>query len=326
MNRDERRISRRRFLLGASATGAVISGGAGTLAELRDSEALRASLATGSLDLEVSWEGDGTETTLGTVSDAGDGGSRLVEMVMPVESNAAYLWFRTQCPECVPIEDLVWIAFVLETDDGDHPVFEGTLRDARLTLGGGIRLDDVLYPGETWGLRIEWELLESVPGDETITFDFDFYAVQRRHLQNPDTARPPWEVCADCPENGNGGSTEHEISYVAFASNQSVSVGEIDLEIVEDGTSVQYAVASNPVTIEAVALKYATHLDVFDPAPQQGVLAVGDGETFDQGPGNEFAGTDPTRTVPDPLPEYCWSAKYEIDEGQWELIREGCST
>lgn len=315
-------FSRRTFLAAAAATGTIISGGGKTVAEFSDAENFGAQLGAGELDLEVSWQGSGSEVFLGVVSEVGDGDTRDIELELTEDSNPAWVWFSTGCPSCLPIEELIEVTFELDTGSGPETIFEGTLREARATLGPWIQLDEGLEPGETWILTVTWELTESVESEQTINFDFDFQVTQQRHLVDPESEKPTRE-CAECPDDGNGGT--HEISWLAFGAESTADDGAITFSPTADGTALEYDLNGQPVDV--IALKYATHLDLFSDVAESGTLSTGDGDvTLDQN-GSEYPEDPPLtepRTNQDPFPEHCWMAKYNVGESSPDQTKAEC--
>lgn len=310
-------FSRRAFLAAAAATGTIISSGGKTVAEFSDAESFGATLGAGELDLEVVWDGDGSEVFLGVLKEAGDGGTKDIELSLTEDSNATWLWFAMQCPTCLPIEELIDVT--LELDAGDSSwLFEGTLREARATLGPWIQLDDVMEPGETWTLTVSWVLTESVDAEQTIDFDFNFKVAQRRHLVDPDTEKPTRE-CVDCPENGGNGKPA-AISYTAFGGGSNADAAIISQWFSDDGRTLHYELGDAGAAIEDIAIKYGTNLDVFFDVADSGSLTVGDGDETYGMDKNRFS-VDPPRLVNDPLPDHCWSVKFEVGEDGFEQMR-----
>ncbi|WP_071932936.1 hypothetical protein [Halodesulfurarchaeum formicicum] len=317
---DGLRVSRRTFLLAAATSGAVVSGGGRTLAQYSDSEQLGVTLGTGELDLDVSWEGEGSETHLGVVSDPGDGGERRIVIDLSEDSNPAWLWFRTGCPRCLPVEEQIQVEFTLRSEDGTllEAFPPGTLREARERYGPGHRFEQVLNSGETWILTIAWELEEPVAGEHGIEFGFDFHAVQHRHFQNPDASAPNWE-CESCSDDSGGDTERKDISWVAFAGETNATVEDLSVEI--DGPTLEYDLDDSAAAVKSIALKYGQTLEVFADVPDTGPLTVGEGDETFQQQGNGFEGTDHTNS--EPFPNFCWTAKLEAGSDSFESI-SGC--
>ncbi len=189
-------LSRRELLLTATTAGAAATAGSGVVALVHDTERFPAELQAGTLELNAdpSWENTGS---LGSVSE-GEGGSETVGLV--VSGNPAYIWFRTRCPTCAPVEEALFVRLGIDTNgDGtiDLPISEQfrSLRESRRRYGNGIRLG-TLTPDDQWDLRLEWELREPAETD-TVTFAFEFNATQTRST-DPDTLSSPWPSCEDC--------------------------------------------------------------------------------------------------------------------------------
>ncbi|MDR5657352.1 hypothetical protein RH831_09180 [Halodesulfurarchaeum sp. HSR-GB] len=318
---DGLRVSRRQFLLAAAASGAVVSGGGRTVAEFSDTEQLGVTFGAGELDLDVSWEGEGTETDLGVVSNEGDGGERQIIIDLSEDSNPAWLWFRTGCPRCLPVEEQIQIEFTLRGENGTRleEFSSGTLREERERYGTGHRFGRVLNPGETWTLTIAWELTESVAGEHGIEFGFDFHAVQRRHLQNPAANAPNWE-CERCSDDSGSGTEQKDISWVAFAGETNAEVEDFS-SVAIDGSTLEYDLGDSATAVQAIALKYGQTLEVFADVPDTGPLTVGEGDETFQKQGNGFEGTDHTNS--EPFPNFCWTAKLEAGSNSFESI-SGC--
>ncbi len=199
-------LSRREVLLTATTAGAAATAGSGVVALFHDTEQFPAELKAGTLELNAdpSWENTGS---LGSVAE-GEGGSETVGLV--VSGNPAYVWFRTRCPACRPVEEALFVRLGIDTDgDGttDLAISEQyrSLRETRRRYGDGVRLG-TLVPGDQWDLQLEWELREPADTD-TVTFAFDFKATQTRSA-DPDTAPSPWPSCEDCRPISDNRSTE----------------------------------------------------------------------------------------------------------------------
>jgi hypothetical protein len=304
---------------------------------MTDSEEVDAMLTAGVLDLDSnpSWgNGDSTDGSApGSIS--GDEGRETV--TVSVSGNPSYVWFRTQCKQCTSAEETLQVRFGLDFDvDGSVdewlPGFEGgdylSLRAARERLGGGVQLGE-LAPEDTWELVVEWTTDGPVTSELDVTFDFDFYATQTRHVMNTGAVAPDWD-CPDVACEPPGGeeppSGVKEISFVALCSPDDVSPSDVTLEFSDDGTAVTITDVAGDVTIEEVLLKYGLQLDVFAYDAERDWYATGSAQnSFTQKPGLNGAGnqggggdtypnTDPVRSNSDPCPEHNW-IKYDVGEG-----------
>lgn len=315
---DRRDLSRRKLLWAVATAGAAASAGSGTAAMMHDSEVVDSAMTAGILDLdtEPSW---GNDSSFGTASE-GDSGTETV--TLSVSDNPSYLWFRTKCAQCDPVEEALFVHFGVDTD-GDGTVDQWlssdylSLREAREQFGEGTNLGE-LDPTDTWELVVEWELRDGLRDDTNVDFDFDFYATQSRHVMNTDSIAPDWQCPGDCGGTGGKPDKTFGISWVAFCSSEEFSNRDIDFERSDDERTL--VVRSLPTSIDTIVIKYGTNLDVFDVSSRSGQfsLTVGDGTTYDQ-EGNSYSGTDRTNTLPCPDSYGC---KYDFPDengsGGWE--------
>lgn len=321
---DGRDLSRRKLLWAVATAGAAASTGSGTAAFMHDSEVVDSSVAAGVLDLETdpSWGNDSTTDPFGDgTASEGDSGSETV--TLSVSNNPSYLWFRTRCAQCDPVEEALFVRFGVDTDsDGTVEQWLSddylSLREARERFGEGVELGEI-GATDTWEFVVEWELREGLPEDTDVGFDFGFHAAQSRHVMNTDSVAPSWECPDDCDGTGDTGGEPDDglaaISWVAFCSPTKVVAGDIVFTLSDDGRTLVFD--SLPDDIETILLKYGTSLDVFE-APQSSVT-VGDGTTYAQ-EGNSYPETDPTRSNSTPCPD-SYGCKYEFSDsgdGQWE--------
>jgi len=315
---DRRDLSRRKLLWAVATAGAAASAGSGTAAVMYDSEIVDSEMTAGMLDLDTdpSWAND---SSFGAAS-KGDSGTETV--TLSVSDNPSYLWFRTKCIQCDPVEEALFVRFGVDTDgDGDVERWLSddylSLRKARERFGEGVNLDEI-EPTETWEFVVEWEIRENVRDDTNVDFDFDFYATQSRHVMNTDSVAPDWQ----CP-SGCGGTVDglSAISWVAFCSSSEFSRDDLDFERSDDKRTLM--IKNLPDRIDTILLKYGTKLDVFGTdGSQDGQLSltVGDG-TSEYQDGNSYPGTEPLRSNSIPCPD-SYGCKYEFPDekgpGGWE--------
>jgi hypothetical protein len=320
---DPRSLSRRKLLWALTTVGAAASTGGGAAAVFHDSESLgESTVSAGVVDLEAepSW---GNDDSLGTIS-TGESGSREVRLTLV--DNPSYVWFRTECKQCLEIEDALYVRYGVDTDgDGavDTPITDGyiTLREARERFGTG-QFIGTLDPSGEWTVVVEWELREWVE-DTDVPLSFDFYATQTRHVSDPDDIAVPWS-CVDCgdptgePSNGVSG-----ISWVAFCGSSTFdddftpqrSDDERTLLLDTDAYTV-------PDDVDTIAIKYGPTIEVFTDLDDDSLtVGVGDGTTYQQvtGEGDTYEDTDRSSS------NFCAGeagCKYEFpddtDAGGWE--------
>lgn len=307
-----RRLSRRGLVLGAAAVGVAATTGARTLAFTSDEERLSGAFSAGSLDLQISW--DGASPDLGSLRETGETRQRHLSIVMPERSDPAYVWLRTNCPQCTDVENAVRVSFDLETTAGTEALFDGTLREARMQFGPGRRLSETLHPGQTWRLVVTCELVETLASETDAEFQFDFYAVQSPHVDDPETVAPDWSCDAACTS---------AISWVAFGGTGPVDETALTFEL-DDPVTLKYDLGSASASVSVIALKHGDSLDVFGTFPDSGRLEAGTGETFEQ---QELASEDtgPRRSEADPFPEHCWTYKHHIGDESGDITNE-CET
>jgi len=291
---DRRSLSRRKLLWAMTTVGAAASAGGGTAALLNDSESLGESTVTaGVVDLETepSW---GNDDSLGTIS-KGESGSRTVEIT--VTENPSYVWFRTDCKQCLAVEDVLYVRYGIDTDgdgDVDIPITDGyiTLGEARERYGTGYHLG-TLDSSKTWTLVAEWELRERVESTD-VSLSFDFYAAQMRH-SDPDSIRLPWS-CESCDGSSVGSPLSGpDINWIAFCGDPDFGP-DFTPEVSGERTLLldtgAYTISSD---VDTIAIKYGRKLEVFSYSGQSSLtVGQGDGDVFEQTGGNNYDGT--TRT------------------------------
>ncbi|MGQ4555648.1 hypothetical protein [Halobellus sp. GM3] len=333
-------LSRRRVLYGIATAGAAAASGSGVAAVLTDAERTEATLAAGSLDLDVdvlsptSWKNDAYTGSVGLHS------TQTAEFELSVDDNPAYVWLVSDCPACEAIEEKLRITVELRGDgSGATELFsDGTLRSFRERYGSGGLLSETALPtgGETWTVSFTWSLSDPVPNSADVDFGFRFYAVQERHLADPQSfdLNLDREACGDC-EDDNGGDEQpcgKEISYVAFCSDETLDSDDVSFErqaCGDGGDLATLEITAIPDHVNAVLLKYGRNLDVFtydaeDASPGFSVTTGGANSdldlaaTYEQTGGSEFPGSGPpTRSNSDPCPgEYGY--KHEFDGGEGE--------
>ena len=306
-------VSRRKFLLAAAASGTIVTGSGRSLSEYTDSDTFTGSVGTREIDLTVAWEGGALETDLGVLSEVGDGDERRAAIGLSAESNPAWIWFRTGCPTCEAVENHVDVTVDLDAGDGREEVFSGPLREARAELGPGSQLGGVMSPGDQWDFWVAWEVTEPVDGETNLDFEFDFRAVQRRHLDDPAASRPDWS-CPPCDgadsETDDGSIEQPVIEWAAIGGDTTVDPEVVSIGRSEDGTALDFdftGVADD--SVDAIALYAGGSLDRFFDVPTDGQVAVGDGdervEEFEPSPGK------PKKA--DPLPTRCFTYRFAIE-------------
>jgi hypothetical protein len=265
---------------------------------MHDTEIVSSSATAGTLDLdaEPSWGNDSGSGSFGTASE-GDSGTETVEL--SVSDNPSYVWFRTGCARCTPVEDALFVRFGIDTDrdgtvdrwlDNDYQ----SLRTARERFGEGTNLGEI-DESDTWEFVVEWELRDGVAEDTNVDFDFGFYATQSRHVSNTDAIAPDWECGGTCNDDRPSVSA---ISWVAFCSSQTLSEDDFEFSRSDDGRTLVFE--RLPDTVDTLLIKYGTSLDVFED-PRRTTITAGSGATFTQVT-NEFPGTDPLRSNSVPCP------------------------
>ncbi|MEF8800149.1 MAG: hypothetical protein V5A38_14235 [Halolamina sp.] len=226
-----RDIDRRRLLAAVATLGSAGAlGGFGTHAVLADAEPYEATLATGRLDLEVSWATDDGDsgTSDGPVSfelqltPENDNGSAAIEVDLPQDgdrNNPAYIWLRSFCP--TPVSKLgaalaveLWYADATGARVGTEPIASGSLNEVAETLRSGVLIDGDSDPstgeqrcldttdGDVLSLRFDWDLADSYEGDDAATTAaFEFAAVQCRYGDPTANPFPPasTEPCDEPP-------------------------------------------------------------------------------------------------------------------------------
>jgi hypothetical protein len=324
---DSRSLSRRKLLWALTTVGAAASTGGGAAALFHDSESFgESTVSAGVVDLEAepSW---GNEDSLGTIS-TGESGSREVRLTLV--DNPSYVWFRTECTQCLDIEEALYVRYGVDTSgDGeiDTPITDGyiPLREARDRFGTG-QFVGTLDPDAEWLLVAEWELREWVE-DTDVSLSFDFYATQTRHVSDPSDIEPPWS-CVDCgdptgdPSGGNG--VVSAISWVAFCGSPALDT-DFTPQLTDEGRTLllDTDAYTTPDTVETIAIKYGRTIEVFTYVSQDSLtVGVNDGTTYPKldGRGNRYANTSRSSS------NFCNGedgCKYEFDDGGWECTDGG---
>jgi len=321
---DGRSLSRRKLLWAVATVGAAASTGSGAAAVLSDSEGgLRGDVTAGVVDLTTDPEW-GNADSLGTIS-KGDSGSRSIDVSVTSNSNPAYVWFRTDCKQCESIEGSLYVRYGLDTDgDGviDRDLSGGyiPLRDAREQFGEGFHLG-TLSPDDEWALIAEWELRDHVE-DSTLPLTFDFYATQRRHVENPDQVRLPshWS-CEECvvPQSEDG-----LISWVAFCGSEALETDFTPQRTQQNEPGDTLLLDTDAYTIPefvtTIAIKYAQTIEVFDYTGQDSVTVdIGERTTHEHLGGNNYENTDRSSS------NFCdgqAGCKYDFGKG-WADCQDG---
>ena len=307
-----RQLSRRKILWGLAATGATASAGGGTAALFTDTEQFGSQMTAGTLDLQTGWgnvdtggnnDAVGNNDTVGNgvpsidLGRAEKGDTGRFHANVAVSGNPAYVWFRTACPDGQVAEEVLDVTVSLVTPDGTTTLASGPIEDVRQELGPGVRLDGVLSPDDTWQIVVEWGITWSVSRTGTVTFDFDFYAQQTRHVEDPPAVPPNWTGCDD---NGGG----KDISWIAFCTGQQ---GPIDLapgdDFEIDGPTL--SLIDIPASVNTVLLKSGQHLDVFTEFDPTGTLTTGTAPIRYEQSGNGFLNSD-GRSNSTPCPGECY--------------------
>ena len=333
---DRQSLSRRKLLWAAATIGAAASTGGGAAAMMSDSEDVGAMLTAGILDLNPNPSWGNADSTDGSASGSISGNEGRETVTVSVDGNPSYVWFRTRCKQCTPDEETLQVRFGLDVDaDGTVDQwldgFDGTddgylsLRTARERLGEGVQLGE-LAPSDTWELVVEWTTDGPVTRDLNVSFDFEFYATQTRHVMNTDTVAPDWE-CPDVvcdPSGGNDDQVSKEISFVAFCSPDDIEPSDVSIEFDDDGRTVTLVDKVDSVTIDTVIVKAGQRLDVFpfDGTVPTSFTTGGASEFYIQGSGGTYPASDPERSNADPCPESEW-IKYEVDTDVWETDSNG---
>jgi hypothetical protein len=304
-----------------ATVGAAASTGSGAAAVMTDSERLGSSLTAGMLDLDSSPSWGNTNSTDDSAPGSISGNEGREAVTLSVSGNPSYLWFRTQCKTCEPVEETLLVRFGVDTD-ADGTVdrwlqgFDGTddgyltLRAARERYGEGVLLGD-LAPEEAWDLVVEWTTDGVVSTTLDAAFDFDFYATQTRHVGNTAAVAPDWD-CPDvaCEEGGPG--DPKDISWVAFCGSAPIDGDDVVFSLTDDGSTV--VLEDVPESVDVLLLKYSTRLDVFDLTVDDGPYTVGEGTTYEQD-ANSYPGTDPERSNSEPCPGREGSYKVDVGNG-----------
>jgi hypothetical protein len=293
---DRRSLSRREVLWATATIGAAASTGGGAAAVLSDTERTRSVVTAGILDLDSSWGNAADADDPTDISISAPSGRETI--TVSTSGNPSYVWFRTQCVQCTPDEEILQVRLGLDTDtDGTVDQwlegFEGggylSLRAARDLLGDGVLLGDI-SPDETWHLVVDWRT-ETTTTTIDEQFRFGFHAAQTRHVMNAASVAPSWECTVVC--NGEDTSTP-SISWVAFCGDDGFEPSFTPALSDDEHTLLldteNYTV---PDSVGQIAIKYGQFMDVFQHTGQSS-LTVGSsaGETFEHTGGNEYDGTD----------------------------------
>jgi hypothetical protein len=322
---DRRSLSRRKLLWAAATVGAAASTGSGAAAVLSDSEdGLRGDVTAGVVDLTTSPEW-GNSDSLGTISKR-DSGSKSIDI--SVTNNPAYVWFRTDCKQCEPIEESLYVRYGLDTDgDGtaDQDLSGGfvSLRDAREQFGEGFHLG-TLSPDAEWTLIAEWKMQDHVQ-TSTLPLTFDFYATQRRHVASPDGVRLPshWD-CGDCEDPPETEKEDGLISWVAFCGSEVLETDftpqRTQQNTLGDTLLLDTDAYTIPEFVDTIAIKYAQTIEVFDYTGQDSVTVdIQNGTTHDHLGGNTYKHTDRSSS------NFCngqAGCKYDFGQG-WTDCQDG---
>lgn len=256
---DEYELSRRKILAGMAAVGA--SGatlGAGSGALLTDAELIAGTtLSAGGLDLVVSgdgWTSDGTTAQLSF--DLGEeAGSETITVSLPTESNPAYVWVGSICPENGDDDLAEAIQIDLSYPDGDSITGWMSLADFQDRLAEGIVLDGdedastepgeqtCVETGEDLELTLSWELnTEDLHpqerGYQEIDFTMTFAGYQCRDTDgtaNPfagqDCEEPGCPCCANVGklEADDVGGLEENTTYSFTEGSSEYEIQIVDL-------------------------------------------------------------------------------------------------
>ncbi|SDY10315.1 hypothetical protein [Halobellus clavatus] len=329
-------LSRRSVLYAAAATGAAAASGSGVAALLTDTEQVKTRLSAGTLDLDVavlrppSWT-DGTYTGKLVLHE-----EQTATFELSVDTNPAFVWLMSPCPTCDDVESKIEVELELtRPGSGTTTLFTGTLDAFREAYGRGGLLSTQALAGstETWTVTFTWLLLEPLAGDRPgrgrgtgrkaaapdIGFEFEFRAIQERHLGDPEQFDLGLPACPDCePECGTS------ISFVAFCGDGSFEETGLSFETIECGGNYPtLTVTEIPSGVDTVVLKYASYMDVFrydgEETPFRVTTGGGDSDlgliaTHERESGNEHtADGQPSRYPNDPCSGDNW-VKYEFDD------------
>ena len=219
-----RRVTRRELLAGITAAGAAGTlSGVGTAALLVDRETLAATVASGSVDLQIDVGNGPVDATGGPVSlplpalEAGERDSAEFSLLVPERqgANPVYLWLRAGCGAETTLGPFLRLT-LSRADGAGETLFDGPLSAFFAAFEAGVPLDasgaaveagtqDCVEPGTELTLRVEYELSEGYVGAEEASVLLEAVAVQCRHV---DPGTPPaafsvplgLEDCApDCP-------------------------------------------------------------------------------------------------------------------------------
>jgi hypothetical protein len=328
---DDRFLSRRQLLWAAATVGAAASTGGGTAAVFKDSNRFEATLTAGTLDLTTSWSsGDGSDSSFEVSSNEG---SQRIDIAL--SGNPSYVWFGTKCKECTAVEEELSVRFGIDRDgsiewlDGFDGTADGylSLREARDRFVDGVLLGE-FDPSSDAALLVEWTTAEGVTDEYSATFEFDFYATQRRHVMDPSTVEPPWGCDRTCGAETAGLPA---ISWVSFCGDPDFD-REFTPERSDDERTLlletdDYTV---PDDVERIGVKYGTYIDVFEHTGQEAVEVGTDDAvaTFEQTGGNEYTNVDTGEDGDWDSSSFCnglGGCKYEFPDrtpGGWEDCRE----
>ncbi|MFB6252836.1 MAG: hypothetical protein ABEI27_14335, partial [Halobellus sp.] len=250
-------LSRRSILYAAAATGAAAASGSGVAALLTDTERVQTRLSAGTLDLDVSvlrppsWT-DGTSTGKLVLHE-----EQTATFELSVDTNPAFVWLVSPCSTCDDVESKIEAELEpTRPGAGTTTLFSGTLDAFREVYGrGGLLSTQALAGGtETWMVTFTWLLLEPLEdgvGDE-FSFEFEFRAIQERHLGDPEQFDLGLPACPDC-ESECGTS----ISFVAFCGDGSFEKAALSFETIECGGNYPtLKLMEIPSGVDTVVLKY----------------------------------------------------------------------
>ncbi len=193
-------LSRRELLAAGLATVGSISIGYGTAASLIDTERFpaRTQAQTLTLQADPTWKATGS---LGAVRVDETGREQLT---LTLGGPASYVWFRTRCPQCLPVEKVLAVRLQMDTTgDGtpDRPLTDGyvPLRVFRARFGSGMFIG-TMPADSSWELHIDWRLTDQIEATE-VTFQFEFAGRQAHPTLSPEPTMPEWQECTGCVDS-----------------------------------------------------------------------------------------------------------------------------
>ena len=261
-------ISRRALLGSLGAVG--IAGGtlsAKTTGLLTDTETLAGSIMSGGqLDLLVSWPGgtseDGTATLAIDMTDGGSG-SETITVELP-DSNPGRVWLRTRCPSGLADSVTGTLSYVC---DGSV-VASGSLLELANVLRNGVHLDPpcatdegCLDGDDRLELLFEWEFTPTDDYDGTdpddVELHVEFHATQCRYM-TPTNPFPEIDPCE------GGTDSRHAISFIAFCSAESGSIGPTITGTNPNSSEPTSADWETAVPVGYVIVKWSTYMTIYD--------------------------------------------------------------